>query len=40
MIIIGFDTYSDYELWSADLNSDQIIDILDIISVVNIVMDN
>jgi len=40
MIIVGFDTYSDYELWSADLNSDQIIDILDIISVINIVMDN
>ena len=31
---------TDYELWSADIIQDGIIDILDIISIVNIVMDN
>ena len=40
MVIDGLDGYSEYELWAANINEDEIINILDIVSIVNIVMDD
>jgi hypothetical protein len=40
-IVLGdINSYSEYELWSADVTGDQIIDILDIIALVNIIFSN
>ena len=39
MVIDGLDGYSNYELWAADVNSDNIINILDIVFVVNVVIE-
>ena len=37
--ILG-EEYSDYEGWSADINFDSDINILDIVTIVNIILDN
>jgi hypothetical protein len=36
-IILGSDP-SNYELWSADLNQDNVIDILDIVLLINLIL--
>jgi len=36
---MGFESPSEYQLWSADMNSDQVIDILDIIVLVADILD-
>ena len=38
MVIDGFDGFTEYELWAADVNQDDIINILDIVAIVNIVI--
>ena len=40
MVLGDLSQYSDYELWAADLNEDSIVDIFDIITIVNIILDN
>ena len=39
IVVGGTDGFTDYQLWAADVNSDSIINVLDIVLLVNIVVD-
>ena len=40
MILGDSSLYTDYELWSADLNEDDVVDVFDIITIINIILDS
>ena len=40
MVLGDISLYTDYEVWSADLNQDSIVDVFDIITIVNIILNN
>ena len=40
MILGDISLYTDYELWAGDLTGDDIVDVFDIITIVNIILDS